>query len=299
MPYARRTTRWVWLLTPSICVALLATGCAGGSRTAGESGPVGQITHVFSVESLMNGTVASAGDDIRPGAVLTTDETGVMEFELAAMGVACRLSQAAEASIPENGERPVRYANGTAVCRVTSPSRDTLVLEVGEQTVRVERSVFRIKFDQDGHNIAVLKGAMVVEAPPVAGDDGTEESPAQYYLDTGQSATCGNHRCLVGSFSFETWSAVDRNAAELFTADLRRFDEETRTEFPSPGPSDIDQPTTPVATEPAPPDDGNGGPSEEPAPQPTTPGGNTDEQDNGAVEPDADEAAPPNVGGSE
>lgn len=263
-----RAIRSHWLAT-AICLALL-TACAAGSAALGE------ITRIFSVESRMNGDIASGGDDIRPGAVLTTDETGVMEFELSATGVACRLSQTAEVTVSDGGTHPLRYANGTAVCRVTRPRGDPLVLEAGEQTLEVERSVFRVKFDPDGsQRIAVLRGAMVLRAPPGpveeapdGQEDGTEgplpTTEQRFRLRTGDEMRLNDGTVRLADLRLREWEVTELAAARLFSDELARFERELGIAMPDSPPPSID---VPAASEMTP----DSEPGDAPAEQPTEP----------------------------
>jgi hypothetical protein len=281
----------IWLL--AICVALL-TQCTDGS-TAGQSGSVGQITDVINVESRLNNTVASGGEAIRPGAVLATDRTGVMDFRLTAFGLACRLSRAAEARVLESEQTPLHYTNGTAVCLVARDPGDTLILRAGRHTLKVVQSTFRIKFHAGGQSIAVVRGAMRVEPAPRSGDGATGQPGAPPIdLTPGKEADCEETTaCIKGPTDLDEWPSEQAAAVELFTEELQRFEKEQGTAGPIPSTPDD---TTPAASEQATTPNGVEEESEVADPEPTTPDDDGDEQhDDGDEQPDgtADEDEEP------
>lgn len=272
----RRTARSVRLHAIVLC-ALVVAACGGPPPTAGA------ITEIFNVESRMNGDVASAGEVIEPGALLSTDRTGVMEFELSTARIACRLSQAAEARVPQSGTPPLRYTHGTAVCRVVGELDDELVLEAGANVLKVERSVFRVQFDPDGHQrIAVLRGAVQVGTRSTANDaseqpqpDNTEQpqldaddsqpDTQQFMLRAGEQVWIDEDDGTVRhvQLDLEAWTRDEINAAEQYVNDLQQDEVFDGTEEPT---------TTPDASESVPTSgsEGSAGGSEPADDTPTT-----------------------------
>lgn len=281
MLYAHSTTRRIWLLAPAICVALL-TQCTDGS-TAGQPGSVGQITDVINVESRLNNTVASGGEAIRPGAVLATDRTGVMDFRLTAFGLACRLSRAAEAKVLESEHTPLHYTKGTAVCLVARDPGDTLILKAGRHTLRVVQSTFRIRFHAGGQSIDVARGVMRLNAasPP---DDGATGGPQGMTIRQGRGAECGTTvQCFWRHTDLADWPSEQAAAVELFNAELERFENEHGTAGRIPSTPDR---TSPGASEEATTPNGLEDESEVDDPEPTTPDGDGDEQEDDGDEQD-------------
>lgn len=228
----RLSTRTVRCVHTFVVAAVLLAACGG------QSGTVGKITKIHDVESLLNGEVATAGQSIEGGAVLSTDSTGSMEFELSADGIACTLSRAAEATVPDGGAPPLRYTDGSALCRVVRDRSEPVVLEAGDNTLRVERTVFRVTFEPAGQRVAVLRGAVFVGVAPSAGSaseqapGGTEEvevaqqQEAQFSMD--------GAFLRMGTVDRDQWTPAERLTAEQYADELARTEGFEGSEKPAP-----------------------------------------------------------------
>lgn len=213
----RLSPRTVHFVRSFVVAAVLLAACGG------QSGTVGKITKIHDVESLLNGEVASGGQAVEHGAVLSTDRTGSMEFELSTVGITCRLTQQAEATVPESGIPPLRYTNGTATCNVLPGQRDPLVLEAGTSTLEVETGVFRVKFEASGrHRVAVVDGALRIgvtrDASGASDQPLPDDADEQVVVLADQEASVGDDGELVqiAPVNYAAWTAAERHAAKQY-----------------------------------------------------------------------------------
>lgn len=157
-------------LRAGVVALIVAAGC--GSSTPDHGSPLGTVVSVLSAEAYLNGEPTSAGDEFGNAAVLSTDGSGALDFEV--QGMSCLLLVNSRVEVGGGTGPLLRYQQGKLWCeRAGEGGSVTVATEDGD--IQVAEAKFGLAPGAQGRPLVrVTANQVQTEFGPV---------PAGFQLD--------------------------------------------------------------------------------------------------------------------
>jgi hypothetical protein len=249
--------QWLWL----VCAVLLLPiwSCGEAPREQPQEGPrerpIGSVVNILYPAGFINGQQIGAGTDIPSGAILSTDNSGVIEFLLQGASTACQLRPQSQVVIQVSQDATLRYEQGSIWCQASAASQQDLVIDAGARQLRVKEARFGLRQSKNGTEL-------VIDPSQAANVSLDSRSPSDFTTAGAETPSNAQAEKTVLKCPLETESVsctsyyIDSFDEELFdnVEKLHKLTQSSRAPSPSPTATEveIETPTpspTPTTTE--------------------------------------------------